>query len=139
MRQGGPTKRNPRDAGTTTFDFAASPEVDMFAHLVAILLGPLAAGEPAPTWPPQLDPDSSDSLAIATLVNHLHLSKSDYMVAVALACHHLDDPLTKGAISRVAHALGQHGSLTHDEVCDALGPGFVEWLECSNPQEGLAA
>ena len=124
----GPTTRNPRDAGTTTFDFAGSPAVDMFGHLVAVLMGPLAAVEEVPTWPLQLDPDSSDSLAIAALVNHLHLSKGDYLAAVALASHHLDDPLTKGAIGRVAHALGKKGSLTHQEVRDALGPGLVEWL-----------
>jgi hypothetical protein len=48
---------------------------------------------------------------------------------VALARHHLDDPLCKAAIGRIAHALGQRGSLTHEPVCEALGRGLVEWLE----------
>jgi hypothetical protein len=124
----GATKRRPGDAGFTTFDFAGSPDVDMFGHLVAILMGPMAEGKPPLPWPPHPDPDHSDAFNVATLVNHLAVSKSDYMAAVALAAHHLDEPQVKAAIARVADALGEAGELTDRGVRDALGPELVRWF-----------
>ena len=124
----GATKERPTDAGSTTFDFGASGDVDFFGHLIAVLMGPMATGEPPPTWPPLPDPDSSDSMAIARLVNHLKLGKSDYASAVALAAHHLDDPFVKAAIANVADALGERGVLDDREVRDALGPSLLAWF-----------
>ena len=85
----GATKKRPSDAGSTAFDFGASPDVDLYGHLVALLMGPLAEGKPPRSWPPAPDPDSSDSLAIVRTVNHLSLGKGDYMAALALAAHYL--------------------------------------------------
>jgi hypothetical protein len=124
----GATERRPGDAGFTTFDFAGSPDVDMFGHLVAILMGPMAEGKPPPPWPPHPDPDDSDAFNVATLVNHLAVSKSDYMSAVALADRWLDNLQVKTAIARVAQALGEAGELTDRAVRDALGPELVRWF-----------
>jgi hypothetical protein len=124
----GATKRRPGDAGFTTFDFAGSPDVDMFGHVVAILMGPMAEGLPPLPWPPNPDPDHTDAFNVATLVNHLALSKSDYMAAVALADRWLDNPQVKTAIAKVAHALGEVGELTDRGVRDALGPELVRWF-----------
>ena len=51
------------------------------------------------------------------------------MAAVALAGHQLDDPLVKAAIAQVAHALGQTGVLTGQQIEQLLGPNMVAWLE----------
>ena len=123
----GLTKGQPREIASTSFDFTAS-DVDLFGHLVAVLMGPMAAGEPPPTWPPLPDPDSSDAMAIARLVNHLKLGKRDYRAAVALAAHHLDDPFVKAATATVADALGERGVLDDREVRDALGPQLLRWF-----------
>jgi hypothetical protein len=124
----GPTTKRPNDAGSVTFDFSASPDVDMYGHLVAVLMGGMAAGEPPLPWPPFPDPDSTDSFAVARLVNHLRLSRSEYMTAVALAAHHLDEPQVKAAIAKVADALGQAGEMDDRAVRDALGPELVRWF-----------
>jgi hypothetical protein len=125
----GQTRQNPDSAATTTFDFSASPEVDFFAHLVAVLMGPLAEGREPPPWPPAPDPHDKDSIAVSRLVNHLGLGKGDYQAAVALAAHWLDDPFVKSAMATVAHALGQEGVLTDSMVRNALGPHMVRWFE----------
>jgi hypothetical protein len=124
----GATRERPDEAGSTSFDFPASPDVDLFGHLVAVLMGPLASGEPVPPWPLAPDPYSTDHLGIARLVNHLGLGKSDYEAALALAAHHLDDPLVKSAIATVADALGERGVLTDRQVRDALGPHLLAWF-----------
>jgi hypothetical protein len=124
----GATKRRPGEAGFTRFDFAGSPDIDMFGHVVAILMGPMAEGKPALPWPPHPEPDHSDAFNVATLVNHLALSKSEYMSAVALADRWLDSPQVKTAIARVADALGEVGELTDRGVRDALGPELVRWF-----------
>jgi hypothetical protein len=130
----GPTKREPKNSGTTTFDWAQSPEVDLYGHLVAVLMGPMAAGKQPPAWPPLPDLDGNDDEhVVLTLVSHLKLSRAEYLAAVALAAHWLVDPLVKAAVARVAHALGQTGSLTDAQVRDVLGPGLVEWLELADP------
>jgi hypothetical protein len=129
----GPTKREPRNSGMTTFDWAVSSEVDLYGHLVAVLMGPMAAGKPPPVWPPLPDMDgNNDEHVVLTLVSHLKLSKPDYMAAVALAAHWLADPLVKSAIAKVAHALGQTGLVTDAQVRDVLGRGLVEWLELAD-------
>ena len=125
----GATKERPTDAGSTLFEFGASGHVDLYGHLVAVLMGGMAQGLSAPPWPPVPDPDSSDSLAIARIVNHLKLGKSDYTAAVVLAAHHLDDPFVKSAIATVADALGEHGVLTDQQVRDALGPHLLVWFD----------
>jgi hypothetical protein len=114
-----------------------SPEVDFYGHLIAVM-GPMAAGEQPPAWPPLPDMHgNNDEHVVLTLVSHLKLTKPEYMAAVALAAHWLADPLVKSAIAKVAHALGQTGSLTDAQVRDALGPGLVEWLElAARPRQG---
>jgi hypothetical protein len=130
----GPTEREPKSRGMTTFDWAGSPEVDMYGHLVAVLMGPMAAGNQPPAWPPLPDTDgNNDEHVVLTLVSHLKLTKPQYMAAVALASHWIDDPLVKAAIAKVAHALGQTRSLTDAQVRDVLGAGLVEWLELAAP------
>jgi hypothetical protein len=126
----GGSERCPTNAGTTVLDWAASPDVDFFGHLIAVLMGPMAEGEPPPQWPPlpQLDGNRDEHLA-ATLVSHLRLSKGEYMTAVALAEHWVSDPLVKAAIAKVAYALGQAGALTDRMVREALGPELVAWFE----------
>ena len=39
----------------------------------------------------------------------------------------------KAAIAKVAHALGQTGSLTDAQVRAVLGPGLTGWLELGSP------
>ena len=130
----GPTEREPKSSGMTTFDWAQSPEVDLYGHLIATLMGPMAAAKSAPGWPPLPDLEGeNDEHVAAIIVNHLRLTKPEYMAAVALAAHWLDDPLVKSAIAKVAHALGQTGSLTDAQLRDVLGPGLVEWLEQGAP------
>jgi hypothetical protein len=113
--------------------------MDHYGHLIAILMGGMAEGLGAPSWPPAIDPSSSDSLAIARLINHLNLSKADYDSAVAIATHWLDDPFVKSAIATVAHELGRHGGLTDGMVRDALGPQMLQWFARAEQPEGLAA
>jgi hypothetical protein len=127
----GPSRKHPKDAGTTSFDL--SSDIDMFGHLVAVLMGPMAEGGPAPEWPPRLDPESRDSMAVCTLVNRLALSRADFEAAVALAAHWLDDPFVKSAITTIADALGQAGELDDRQVRDALGPGLLGWFELAEP------
>jgi hypothetical protein len=95
----------------------------------------MAQGLSTPPWPPALHPDSSDSFAIARIVNHLGLGKGDYLAAVELAAHHLDDPFVKGAIATVADALGEHGVLSDQQVREALGPQLLEWFARADDQE----
>ena len=124
----GATKRNPRNAATTTFELDG--DIDLYGRLVATLMGPMAEGQPPPAWPPLPDLyGHNDEHIAATLVSHLRLSKADYMAAVALAAHQLDDPLVKAAIAQVAHALGQTGVLTGQQIEQLLGPNMVAWLE----------
>jgi hypothetical protein len=130
----GPTEGEPKTSGTTTFDWVESPEVDLYGHLVAVLMGPMAAGKQPPAWPPLPDMHGNDDEhVVLTLVSHLKLTKAEYLAAVALASHWLGDPLVKAAIAKVAHALGQTGSLTDAQVRDVLGRGLVEWLELADP------
>jgi hypothetical protein len=100
----------------------------MLGHLVAILMGDMAEGKPPLPWPPHPDPDHSDAWAIAALVHHLALPKSDYVTAVALAAHHLRTPKVKAAIVRVADALGRAGELDDRGVRDAVGPELLRWF-----------
>jgi hypothetical protein len=132
----GATKKAPRVSALTTLDWEESPKVDLYAHLISILMGPLAAGEPPPAWPPlpNLDNDAADEHVVAHLVVHLRLSRADYMAALALAAGWLDDPLVKSAIAKVAHALGREGVLTGQQIRDVLGPGLVGWLELAEPR-----
>jgi hypothetical protein len=39
----------------------------------------------------------------------------------------------KSAVAKLAHALGQTGSLTDAQVRDVLGRGLVGWLELAAP------
>jgi hypothetical protein len=124
----GATKRNPRNAATTTFDLDG--DVDLYGRLVATLMGPMAEGAPPPAWPPLPDlVGHNDEHICAVLVAHLKLSKAEYVAAVALAAHQLDDPLVKAAIAQVAHALGQHSVLPGQQIEELLGPNMVAWLE----------
>jgi hypothetical protein len=137
VRLGG-TERTPGVEGLTSFDWSASPDVDLFGHLVSVLMGPMAEGKPPPGWPPlpDIENDAADGHVVTHLVIHLKLSKSDYMAAVALAADWLGDPLVKSAIAKVAHALRQTGFLTDAQVRDVLGSGLVEWLELAAPPQG---
>jgi hypothetical protein len=55
-------------------------EVDLYGHLVAVLMGPMAAGKQAPVWPPLPDMDgNNDEHVVLTLVSHLKLSKPEYV------------------------------------------------------------
>jgi HK97 family phage prohead protease len=121
----GPTKARPNEAGTTCFDLAGSPDVDLFGHLVAVVMGPMAAGEPPPPWPPHPDPYNTDAFTAATVIHHLHLSKADYLAAVGRASHHLDDPQVKAPIALVADALGEAGELDDRAVREAVGPELL--------------
>jgi hypothetical protein len=136
----GPSKKDPGQGGNTVFDLEGSPEVDLYGHLIAVLMGPMAEGHQPPQWPPPLHPDVSDSLATARLINHLALTKGDYDAAVAIASHWLHDPMVKAAIARVATALGQHGELDDRMVREALGPHLLAWLaRTTTDREELAA
>lgn len=71
----GATKRNPRNAATTTFELDG--DIDLYGRLVATLMGPMAEGQPPPAWPPLPDLDGhNDEHICAVLVTHLKLSKS---------------------------------------------------------------
>lgn len=105
-------------------------DVDLYGRLVATLMGPMAEGQPPPSWPPLPDLHGcNDEHIAATLVMHLKLSRADHMAAVALAAHQLNDPLVKWAIAQVARALGQHSVLTGQEIEELLRPNMVAWLE----------
>ena len=121
----GATKEVPRVSALTTIDWEASSDIDLYAHLVSVLMGPMAAGEPPPEWPPSpnLENDEVADDVVVCRVVHLKLTKGDYRAALAIAAHWLDDPLVKSAIAQVAHALGHAGELTDREVRDVLGRG----------------
>ena len=127
-------QRTPLHAGTASFDF--SGEVDQFGHLVAILMGPLAEGQPVPAWPPMPSADD-DEFAAALIVSNLKLSAAEHRAAVAIARHYLDNHHVKEAIARVANALGKKGSLTDQDVRDALTPDLLTWF--ASPYERAAA
>ena len=130
----GPRKRTPLHAGTASFDF--SGEVDQFGHPVAILMGPLAEGQPAPAWPP-MPSDNDDEFAAALVVSNLALTAAEYRAAVAIAAHYLDDHHVKEAIARVANAHGKKGSLKDEDVRAALTPDLLAWF--ASPYERTAA
>jgi hypothetical protein len=123
-------------------DWGASGDVDLYGHLVSVLMGPMAEGCPPPSWPPRPNiqncDDGDDEHVALRLVLHLNLTEADYRAAQALAAHWLDDPLVKSAIAKVAHALGQAGSLTDAEVRAVLGPGLLGWLEMTSPPQAGA-
>ena len=129
----GKTRQNPDSAARTTFDFSGSPDVDVFAHLVATLMGPLAEGRKPAPWPPAPDPHDSDSMAVSRLINHLGLGKGAYQAAIAIAAHHLDDPQVKAAMAAVAHALSREGVLTDATIRKALGPQLA-WFDRAERQ-----
>ena len=126
----GPTRRDAKVAALTSVDFDTEV-TDLFGHVVAILMGPMAEGEAPPSWPPLPDIEStlSDQHALCVLANHLRLTEADYWAAVALAAHCLDDPTVKAAHALIADALGERGELTDRDVRDLLGPDLVAWLE----------
>lgn len=129
VRLGG-SERNTNYVGTTVLDWAASPDVDYYGHLITVLMGPMAEGDPPPGWPPLPHVDGvPDEHVSARLVSYLSLSKSEYVLAVALAEHWLNDPLVKASIAKLARALGEAGSLTDRMIRDVLGPGLIGWFE----------
>ena len=117
---------------------AASPDIDYYGHLIAVLMGPMAEGEQPPGWPPlpRVERNHDEHVA-ATLVSHLQLGKRDYMAAIALAEHWLADPLVQLAIAQVAGALDGAGALTDRMVRDVLGPELVGWFEFGPRPEGV--
>lgn len=123
----GSSRAHPNDAATTVIDFRGN--VELYDALVLTLMGPAAEGEPLDDWPPRVDPENSDSMAIAKLINTLALNGAKYRAACAIALHHLADPLIDECIDLVAGALDEHEVLTDEDVRTALGAGRCKFLE----------
>jgi hypothetical protein len=112
--------------GSVKLDEGGEP----FARLIAILLGPMAAGQDPPPWPPDPGADrGTDEREAAQAVHRGAITRAQYLAAKAIAQHLLLDHHVKGAIAAVAHKLGELGALTSVGVKDAVGPDFLNWIE----------
>jgi hypothetical protein len=108
------------ELGRCTADFSNS-SADL-GIVIADMMGPMAAGEPPPSWPP--DPDSllRDERNLAILVDYLELDETDYRAAIALAAHLLDDPDVKAAHALLCQALWRAPVITGEQLRELLGP-----------------
>jgi hypothetical protein len=103
-------------------------ELDPFGHLVAVLMGPLAAGESPPPWPPTPHAKSGTDEREAAMLVHLGITREQYHAACGIAAHYVTDHRVKAAVARVAEKLGTLGSLTNVMVKDAAGEEFMRWV-----------
>jgi hypothetical protein len=118
----------PEDGFVGRCELDAFQELDPFAHLVTVFMGPLAAGESPTPWPPAPHAKSGTDEREAAMLVHLGISREQYAAAGAIAAHYLDDPRVKAAVARVAEKLGQLGALTNVGCKDAVGPEFMRWV-----------
>ena len=93
-----------------------------YGCVIALVMGPMAAGDPPLAWPP--DPDSAirDERNLATLVEHLNLSEGDYRAAIAFAATWLDWHEVKGACALLGQALGRVPVISGRQLEELLGP-----------------
>jgi hypothetical protein len=113
---------------------------DPFDRLIAIMLGPLASGQPVPAWPPNPAADrGSDEREAAQAVHEGAITRAQYASAAAIAAHYACDARGKEVIARIAHALGTMDRMTDRMVRDALTPELREWIELGNGESEAAA
>jgi hypothetical protein len=94
---------------------------DYYGCLIAVLMGPMSAGDPPPVWP--LDPHSSgDERALAVLVDYLALDRGGYQAAIDSAALWLDWHEAKGAMALLGQALARVPVITGDQLRELLGP-----------------
>jgi hypothetical protein len=110
----------PGELGLTTADFSHS-QAD-YGYLIAGLMGPMNAGDPPPPWPPDRDSNDTDERNAAVLVEHLELSRSDYLGACAIAEFLLDWHECKGAMALLGQALHRVPVITGEQLEELLGP-----------------
>lgn len=108
------------ELGRVTADFSHS-QAD-YGCVIALLMGPMNAGDPPPAWPPAPDSTTQDERNLAILVDHLGLSESDYKAAIAFAAFDLDWHAVKGAMALLGQALHRVPVITGDQLRDLLGP-----------------
>jgi hypothetical protein len=126
----GPTKREPRNSGMTTFDWAVSSEVDLYGHLVAVLMGPMAAGKPPPVWPPLPDMDGNDDeQVVLTLVIHLKLTKPEYFGGGGARRALAGRPAGEVRHCEGGARAGADRFADRRPAARRVGTGLVEWLE----------
>lgn len=108
------------ELGRVTADYSHS-QAD-YGTLIACLMGPMAAAEPPPSWPP--DPDSlvPDERYMATLVRHLQLTETEYLFAIEFARLWLDWHEVKGAMALLGQALYRVPVISGDQLNELLGP-----------------
>ena len=93
-----------------------------YGCVVALLMGPMAAGDPPPAWPPDPGSTTQDERNLATLVEHLDLSEGDYRAAIAFAATWLDWHEVKGACALLGQALGRVPVISGRQLEELLGP-----------------
>jgi hypothetical protein len=108
------------ELGRVTADFSNS-SADL-GIVIAAAMGPLAEGDPPPSWPPDPDSIERDERNLAILVEYLELDESDYKAAIAIAAHLLDDPDVKAAHALLCQALHRVPVITGEQLRELLGP-----------------
>lgn len=105
--------------GRVTVDFThSSPDL---GYLVACLMGPMAAGDAPPEWPP--DPKAvGDEHNMAVLVEYLGVDQDGYQTAIDYARGWLDWHEVKGAIALLAQALTRVPVISGTQLRELLGP-----------------
>jgi hypothetical protein len=105
--------------GRVTVDFTnSSPDL---GYLVACLMGPLAAADAPPEWPP--DPDAvGDERTLAVLVDYLAIDRDGYQAAIDCAASWLDWHEVKGAIALLTAALDRVPVVDGTQLRELLGP-----------------
>jgi hypothetical protein len=105
--------------GRVVVDFTHS-EPDL-GYLVAVLMGPMAAGDPPPEWP--RDPKAvGDEHNMAVLVDYLAVDQDGYQTAIHYARGWLDWHEAKGAMALLGQALSRVPVISGDQLEELLGP-----------------
>jgi hypothetical protein len=108
------------ELGLCTADFTNS-SAD-YGIVIADMMGPMAAGDPPPSWPPDPDAIEKDERNLAILVEYLELDETAYKFAIAIAAHLLDDPEVKAAHALLCQALHRVPVITGEQLRELLGP-----------------
>ena len=85
-------------------------------------MGPMAAGDQPPAWPPDRKAATRDERNLAILAEHLDLSESDYRAAIGIAATWLDWHEVKGACALLGLALSKVPVISGRQLEQLLGP-----------------
>jgi hypothetical protein len=134
--------------GTTDFTWPEDTYVqDLIPnYILAVLLGPLAAGEPdwPPSWPPRSDRKEGgtrrDEKQLAAAVALGNISESQWNTLTEGAKDLTQRPGFRSTVQLIARAMEYSDVLSDDDVAALLGPARLAGLNITypHPQETTA-